>query len=201
MGHRVDREVANSRRSSDVETEAARQAHYIKWSYIIGIPDPCGPYLGYQRIVAIYTKYVQCGVNYNNIQVLHSATVRGYAEAVNNLFRLCRFAPPANLTNPNNMTSILVTNMLRKEEITQQRSPLNNEIFAQLRNTAKASNCDDSVHNLLFDILALGCYIGPRLSEYAQTTQDKVDYHTYPSGHQVIKAFITNDYIFYNKRR
>ncbi len=55
--------------------EAAWQAHYIKWSDIIGIPDPCGPYLGYQWIVAIYTKYVQCGVNYNNIQVLRSATV------------------------------------------------------------------------------------------------------------------------------
>ncbi len=75
MGHRVDREVANSQRSSDIETEAARQAHYIKCSDIIGIPNPCGPYLGYQQIVAIYTKYVQCGVNHNNIQVLRSATV------------------------------------------------------------------------------------------------------------------------------
>jgi hypothetical protein len=133
MGHRVDQEVANSRRSSDIETEATRQAHYIKWSDIIGIPDPCGPYLGYQRIVAIYTKYVQCGVNYNNIQVLRSATVRGYAEAVNTLFRLRHFAPPANLTNPNNMTSILITNMSREEEIAQQRSPLDNKIFAHLR--------------------------------------------------------------------
>ncbi len=94
--------------------------------------------LGYQRIVAIYTKYVQCGVNYNNIQVLCSATVRGYAKAVNNLFRLRHFAPPADLTNPNNMTSILVTNMLREEEIARQCSPLNNEIFSQLHNTAKA---------------------------------------------------------------
>ncbi len=91
--------------------------------------------------------------------------------------------------------------MLREEEIARQRSPLNNKIFAQLRNTAKASNCDDSVHNLLLNIMVLGHYIGPRLSEYAQTTQDKVNYHTYPSGHQVIKAFITNDYLFYDKRR
>ena len=201
MGHRVDREMANSRRSSDVETEAARQAHYIKWADIIGIPDPCGPHLGYQRIIAIYTKYVQCGVNYNNRQMLHSATVWGYAEAVNNLFRLRHFAPPADLTNPENMTSILITNMLREEEIARQRAPLDNKIFVQLRSTAKASNCDDLVHSLLFDIVALGRYIGPRLSEYAQTTQDKVDYHTYPSGHQVIKAFIANDYVFYDKKK
>ena len=84
MGHRVDQEMANSQRGADVETEAARQTHYIKWADIIGIPDPCSPHLGYQQIVAIYTKYVQYGVNYNNIQVLRSHTVRGYAKAVNN---------------------------------------------------------------------------------------------------------------------
>jgi hypothetical protein len=49
--------------------------------------------------------------------------------------------------------------------------------------------------------MALGCYIGPCLSEYAQTTQDKVNYHTYPSGTTIIKAFIANNFIFYNDRK
>jgi hypothetical protein len=49
--------------------------------------------------------------------------------------------------------------------------------------------------------MALGCYIGPRLSEYSQTTQDKVDHHTYPSGKTVIKAFIAKDFIFYNEKK
>jgi hypothetical protein len=48
--------------------------------------------------------------------------------------------------------------------------------------------------------VALGRFIGPHLSEYAQTTQDKVDYHSYPFGTTVIKAFIANDFIFYNDR-
>jgi hypothetical protein len=52
-----------------------------------------------------------------------------------------------------------------------------------------------------FDVVALGHYIGPRLSEYAQTTQDKVDHHTYSSDKMVIKAFIANDFIFYNKKK
>ena len=39
------------------------------------------------------------------------------------------------------------------------------------------------------------------MSEYAQTTQDKVDYHTYPSGTTVIKAFIANDFIFYDGKK
>jgi hypothetical protein len=66
---------------------------------------------------------------------------------------------------------------------------------------ATANKCKDSVSDLLFDVVALGCYIGPYLSEYAQTTQDKVDHHTYPSGKTVIKAFIANNFIFYDERK
>jgi hypothetical protein len=129
MGHRVDQEMAHSQRGPDLETEAARQAHYIKWVKIFGIPDPCGYYEGFIRIVTIYIKYVQCGVNYNNKQVLCSAMVRGYAEAVNNLFKLRSFSPPADLSDPNNMTAILLNNMLREEDISRQCAPLGNEIL------------------------------------------------------------------------
>ncbi len=149
--------------------------------------------------MAIYIKYVQSGVNYNNKQVLHSATVRGYAEAVNILFKLCRFAPLADLSDSNNMTATLIINMLHKEDIACQRAPLDNEIFAELRCSARSSKNNDLISNLLFDFVSLGRYIGPRLSKYAQTTQDKVDYHTYPFGTMVIKAFVANDFIFYNK--
>jgi hypothetical protein len=151
--------------------------------------------------MAIYIKYVQCGVNYNNKQVLCSAMVRGYAKAVINLFKLRSFSPPADLSDPNEMTAILLNNMLQEEDIARQRAPLNNKIFAKLRQTVIASKCKDSVSDLLFDAVALGRYIGPRLSEYAQTTQDKVDHHTYPSGKTVIKAFIANDFIFYNEKK
>ncbi len=48
-------------------------------------------------------------------------------------------------------------------------------------------------------MLTLSYFIGPRVSEYAQTTQDKVDYHVYPSGTRVIKAFTANDFVFYDK--
>jgi hypothetical protein len=96
--------MAQSQRGPDIKTEAARQAHYIKWAKIFGIPDPCGYYTGFIRIMAIYIKYVQLGINYNNKQVLHSAMVQGYAEAVNNLFKLRCFSPPANLSDLNNTT-------------------------------------------------------------------------------------------------
>ncbi len=48
-------------------------------------------------------------------------------------------------------------------------------------------------------MLTLSRFIGPRVSEYAQTTQDKVDYHVYPLGTHVIKAFTANDFVFYDK--
>jgi hypothetical protein len=88
MGHRVHPEMTQSQIGPDLETEAAWQAHYIKWAKIFGIPDPYGYHEGFIRIVAIYIKYVQCGINYNNKQVLHSAMVQGYAKLFNNLFKL-----------------------------------------------------------------------------------------------------------------
>jgi hypothetical protein len=133
MGHCVDQEMAQSQRGPDLETQAARQAHYIKWAKIFGIPDQCGYYEGFIRIVAIYIKYVQCGVNYNNKQVLCSATVQGYTKAVNNLFKLRSFSPPANLSDPNNMTAILLNNKLREEDLMRQCALLDNKIFAKLR--------------------------------------------------------------------
>ena len=193
--------MAQSQRGPDLETKTTWQAHYIKWAKIFGIPDSCGYYKGFIRIVAIYIKYVQCGINYNNKQVLWSATVQGYAKAVNNLFKFRSFSPPADLSDPNNMTAILLNNMLWKEDIARQRASLDNKIFAKLHQTAIASKCKDSVSDLLFDVVALGCYIGPCLSKYAQTTQDKVDHHTSPFGKTVIKAFIANNFIFYDEKK
>ncbi len=48
MGHRVDQEMANSQRGTDLEREATRQSHYIEWTRIMGIPDPLGPHEGHQ---------------------------------------------------------------------------------------------------------------------------------------------------------
>ena len=70
--------------------------------------------------MTIYIKYIQYGVNYNDKQVLCSAMVGGCAKAVNNLFKLRCFSPPANLSNPKNMTAILLNNMLQEEDISGQ---------------------------------------------------------------------------------
>ncbi len=77
------------------------------------------------------------------------------------------------------MRAILVNNLLKEEDIVRQHCPLNIFIFAELGGMSKSSRNKDLVNNLLFDVVALGHYIGPHLSEYARrTTQDKVDLHT-----------------------
>ena len=136
------------------------------------------------------------GINFYNKDVLRSKTVRGYASAVNVLFRLRGYNQPTVLSDPNNMPGIIINNLITQENVASQRAPLDDEIFAEIARAAKSSHSLDSDRNLLFDILTLARYIGPRVSEYAQTNQNKVDYHVYPNGTRVIKAFTPNDFIF-----
>jgi hypothetical protein len=97
------------------------------------------------------------------------------------------------------MPGIIINDLIKEETVVSQRSSLDSTIFVELQQAASLSHSQDSDQNLLFDMLTLSHIIGPRVSEYAQTTQDKVDYHVYPSGTRVIKAFTANDFVFYNK--
>jgi hypothetical protein len=58
------------------------------------------------------------------------------------------------------MTAILVNNLLKEEDITKQRSPLNNSKFAELQQMSETIRDKDLVHNLLFDVMALGAILG-----------------------------------------
>ena len=88
MGDILDQEVAMSRRDKEVSTEASWQAHYILWSRIMGLKDPCGNDPGYEQIVGAYIGFLQYGVNYTNKDGLRAATLAGYAKAVNMLFTI-----------------------------------------------------------------------------------------------------------------
>jgi hypothetical protein len=126
-------------------------------------------------------------------------TLHGYVTAVNTLFQLRGFKQPTDLSNPSNVAGIIINNLIKDETVASQCSPLDSTVFAELQHAASSSHSCNSDQNLLFDILTLAHFIGPPVSEYAQTTQDKIDYHVYPSGTCIIKAFNPNDFIFYNK--
>jgi ABC-type taurine transport system substrate-binding protein len=57
----------------------------------------------------------------------------------------------------------------------------------------------DSKQHYLFNIACIGQFIGPWVSECAQTSPSTIDYHVYLSGNKVIKAFTANDVTFNNK--
>lgn len=198
MGDCVDREMAMSRADSDIETQAARQAHYIRWTQLVGIPDPCGSQPGYERILAIYAKYLMLGINYLNKTGVRSKTVKGYMESINTLFELRGMKPPADFSEPSNVVNILVSNLRKEEDVAKQRNPLDNTIFSKLLEKATKSKSRDSADAVLFNTVALGRITGHRLSEYAQTKQTKIERHRYPSGREVVKAFTANDFNFFD---
>jgi hypothetical protein len=165
----------------------------------MGILDPCGHQKGYQRIVAIYIKYLMSGVNFRNKDYLRLATVQGYATSINLLFRLRGMKAPVNTSNPNNMVGILINNLVKEEDIARQRSSLDSNTFAKLLHKLNVSCLPDSEQHTLFDLVALSRYIGCHVSEYAKTTDKNVDYHVYPSRKQVIKAFTANNFQFFDK--
>jgi hypothetical protein len=107
MGSYIDSELAKSRSNSDMEMQAARRAHYIEWCRLHAIADPCGPISGFQQVVALYIKCVTLGVNCHNRQCIRSKTARGYAKAMNFLFKARHFLLPADFSIIGNMTAIL----------------------------------------------------------------------------------------------
>jgi hypothetical protein len=72
------------------------------------------------------------------------------------------------------MPGIIINNLIKEETVASQHTPLDSTIFAELQRAASSSHSHDSDRNLLFDMLTLSRFIGPRVSENAQTTQDKV---------------------------
>ena len=115
---------------------------------------------------------------------------------MNHLFTLRYFPAP---TNKENMIATIIHNLVREEDIANQQSPLTSEIFAELKRMADSTS-EDLPENVVFNIACFGRITGPRASEYAQKTQTKVEIHTYPSGKEVIKAFVSDDFEFCDQK-
>lgn len=165
---------------------------------MMGVEDPCGGDDCYMHLFAMYVKHLQFGVNYTNKTGLRSATATGYGGAVTLLFHLRGFQSPYDTSDPNNLGAILLSNYKTEEDIAVQRLPLNSAIFAELQRSASATKSNHSEKRVLFNITCLGRFIGNRLSENGQKSPSKIDYHIYPSGKRVIKAFTASDFVFIN---
>ena len=132
--------------------------------------------------VHFYIMYCLHGCNCRNMNGLRADTLQGYASAIGTLFTLRGFKPPVDISDPNNLGGIIITNRKREEDVAVQQSPLSNPFFSELQRRARTSHLLDSKRNCMFDVVCIGGFIGPRVSEYAQTSPLKVNYHVYPSG-------------------
>ena len=157
------------------------------------IQDPCGSEPGHQRVIACFIE--QLMLDHNS----RSATVRGYVESINTLFKLRNFDPPADLSDRTNMCTKIIVAREKEECIARQRSPITREIYSALLDQAKKLLVD-SAESVVFDWFTLIRITGLRCAEYAQKTQTNIDEHEYASGKRVIKAFVPSDWKFYNSK-
>ena len=135
------------------------------------------------------------GVNYNNLATLRSATCRCYAQDVAKLFVLREFPSPVDFEDKTNWTTIIINNLKTEEDIASQRLPLDDKIHAELIDMGNKAG-KDSAESLVSEIVSTGKATGYRASEHSQKTQDKVDYHQYPSGKEIMKSLNGNDVVF-----
>jgi len=156
------------------------------------VSDPCGCDIGYKRLAGLFIKDL---ILKNNCR---SGTARGYADSVNDLFARRDFPIPAEFSDDFNIVAKLISNLKKEEDVAKQRSPLTAAIFASLFEMAQASH-QDSDASVVFDWFCVIRILGLRCSEYAQTTQVRIDIHEYPSGKKVTKAFIREDWTFYDQ--
>lgn len=157
------------------------------------IPDPCGQDPGYEFIIACFLEQL---MNSHNSR---ADTVRGYVKAINILFELRDFKIPGETSDKENLCSKIIHAREREEDIAKQRSPITTEMFTAMANKAISSE-EDSIDSVIFDWFCFIRITGLRVAEYAQRYQTKVDVHEYPSGKRVTKAFIANDWKFYDHK-
>ena len=147
--------------------------------------------------MAVYGKYIVAGYNWHNINTVLSATLRGYFVAVNKLFRAQNFAESVNFDDAGNVAHIIFHNLKVEEDVANQRAPITNEMYVELIRQAKLAG-DGSELWLLAKCATLAKVIGPRACEFAQKTMSSVEKHVYPSGKKVVKAFIREDFCFFD---
>ena len=155
--------------------------------------DPCGPDIGYRRIVAIFLK--QLFIDHN----CRSATLKGYAGAVNELFIKRELPIPADISDKDNMSAKLYLNLKKEEDICRKRHPLNAKIYAKLHIRAQQSHRDSEI-SVTFDWYTIIKVSGYRSIEFAQKVQTKIQTHRYPSGREVTMAFIRKDWVFFDNK-
>ena len=125
-------------------------------------------------------------------------TILGYVKDTFELFRLRNLPEPFYFDDKSSLAATVLRNIRDEENIADQRPPITPEMFAEMLKTSEVSDFL-SAQCSIADLAILGRYLGPRLAEYGQKSQKRPEYHIYPSGKAVLKAWSQDDIIFYDK--
>ena len=173
FGCDVDQELSRSVNAKKVETIRTLQANYLKFCVDHLVLDPCGDGPSYEFLVAACKKYLTKGIKIKDIS-LKAATIRFYLLEVNDMFVRRGFRPPFYPYSPENKTYVLLKNYEKLEVIPSNHNPLKMDMIAAMYDYAEVSE-KLFFQCAIFDWVFLGRYIGQRLSEFAQTTQNQPD--------------------------
>lgn len=203
---RINNEAKSaSKGTQELQTRRSREAFWIAWCEANNITHPVGNDPEYAELLGMYLHDVRLGNNYHNKKNIRSATLRGYAEAVNELFRLRGMPLPYDPSNKRNDSTVAIANLADEETIANQREPLTEPMAAEAIRIGQQAD-RNSVDSLVANIICLARFVGPRLSEYACNQQKKVTYHTFRSGTQhgskrkIVRPWIAEDFRFYDSR-
>ena len=83
-----------SKSNNAIETERAMQAHFIGWCQKKQMKDVYGNQPDWMHIITCDGEDLMLGTTWNNKNELRSKTVRGYFNAVNNLFSVKKLSCP-----------------------------------------------------------------------------------------------------------
>jgi hypothetical protein len=161
--------------------------------------DPCNHSIEeHMALVTCFIESVIQGVSIKNKDSIRSATVKGYADQINELHKLRGFQPPI-FNHRDNAPFILYKALKEEEHIAKQRKPLTEEMVSEIIRLGDNAS-PESKEACIRDIVKILRLIGPRAAEIVQKTQSKADVHIYPSGNKVIKALCPNRIKGYDNR-
>ena len=165
----------------------------------MNLPDPCGSGQQFEFMLACFVQTLIDGNNITNATI-RAKTVKGYLEAVSELFELRNFESPYQPHRSENMPAFMISLLEKWENMPSRREPISAEMTDYLER--RASEADpDSITAVVWDWYALSRYTGFRIAEFGQRTQDKADYHETRAGKKVLKAFNFSDFTFRDDKR
>ena len=149
LGRVVETELARRAFTQQAETKRTRQAFYLHFCKEMSLPDPCGSGQQFEFMLACFVQTLIGGNNITNATI-RAKTVKGYLEAVSELFELRNFESPYQPHRPENMPAFMISLLEKWENMPSRREPISAEMTDYLERRANEAD-PDSITAVVWD--------------------------------------------------